>query len=101
MVFHLYLTCQNAQTASNIRQHVTFQEICKKFPISSDNVVIEIVDEQQSVSHQRLLKELINKKANKGDKNRVGIVFDSLFLFLFRRAILGAYLTDFLVVTQI
>ncbi|MHA3510521.1 recombinase family protein [Yersinia enterocolitica] len=67
MVFHLYLTCQNAQIASNIRQHVTFQEICKKFPISSDNVVIEIVDEQQSVSHQRLLKELINKKANKGD----------------------------------
>ncbi|HAT1608151.1 TPA: recombinase family protein [Raoultella planticola] len=67
MVFHFYLTCADAQAASSIRQHVTCKEICKEFSILPDNVVIEIVDEQQSVSHQRLLHELVNKKANKGD----------------------------------
>ncbi|AYM91578.1 recombinase family protein [Serratia sp. 3ACOL1] len=67
MVFHFYLACSDTKAASHIRQDVTFKEICKEFPISPDNVVIEIVDEKQSVLHQRLLKELINQKANKGD----------------------------------
>ncbi|AHF76146.1 DNA-binding protein [Sodalis praecaptivus] len=67
MVFHFYLNCADTEAASNIKQHVTFKEICKEFSIPPDNVVIEIVNEQQPVSHQRLLHELVNHKANKGD----------------------------------
>ncbi|EOD4081632.1 recombinase family protein [Yersinia enterocolitica] len=96
MVFHFYLACSDAQTANRIRQDFTFQEICKEFPISPDNVVVEIVDEKQSVLHQRLLKELINQKANKGDTiiltglsslgRNVGDIMDILF-FCFKKDI--------------
>lgn len=57
----------DSQEAVLLRQTQEYQAICDDFSINTDNVVIEIANEQQSFSHRRLLKELINHKMNRGD----------------------------------
>ncbi|WP_096924351.1 hypothetical protein [Escherichia coli] len=67
MRFFAYFACANTDGAREVRQHFTFQEICEFFTVPSENVVIEIVDIKQPFADQRLLKELIREKMNRGD----------------------------------
>lgn len=64
--FAYFFFC-DSQEAGLLRQTQEYQAICDDFSINTDNVVIEIANEQQSSSQRRLFKELINQKMNRGD----------------------------------
>lgn len=50
-----------------IADHYLLQEICKKFNIPPEHIVIEQVDVKQAVLRQRLLRQLINHEMDRQD----------------------------------
>jgi DNA invertase Pin-like site-specific DNA recombinase len=96
MKFFAYFACVDSAGAKEVREHTIFREICGFFHVDSENIVIEIVDIKRPFSEQRLLKELINTKMNRGDTivitdlsclgRNVEDIEEALFLF-FRKEI--------------
>lgn len=61
-----YTMCSDGQQES-ISDHHSLVEICHKFNIPPEHVVIEQVDIKEVVSKQRLLRQLINHEMNRQD----------------------------------
>ena len=66
MRFFLYLP-SSEDDAKQTKQHPICQAICKEFSIQDDDIVIERIYAQQSISCQRLLKMLVAEKMHQGD----------------------------------
>lgn len=63
---HFYTICSSEQQES-ITDHHSLAEICQKFNILPEHVVIEQVDIKEVVSEQRLLRQLIHHEMNRQD----------------------------------
>lgn len=61
-----YTICSSEQQES-ITDHHSLAEICQKFNILPEHVVIEQVDIKEVVSEQRLLRQLIHHEMNRQD----------------------------------
>lgn len=61
-----YTICSSEQQES-IADHHSLAEICQKFNILPEHVVIEQVDIKEVVSEQRLLRQLIHHEMNRQD----------------------------------
>ena len=61
-----YAICSSEQQES-ITDHHSLAEICQKFNILPEHVVIEQVDIKEVVSEQRLLRQLIHHEMNRQD----------------------------------
>ncbi|EFT8913708.1 hypothetical protein H2860_004961 [Escherichia coli] len=61
-----YTICRSKQQES-ITDHHSLTEICQKFNILPEHVVIEQIDIKEVVSEQRLLRQLIHHEMNRQD----------------------------------
>ncbi|BEN17842.1 hypothetical protein SMKC004_36370 [Serratia marcescens] len=61
-----YTMCIGGQQ-EHVAVHHQLLEICKRFHILPEHIVIEQVDVKQAVSKQRLLRQLINHEMNRQD----------------------------------